>query len=377
MADFFKRTWVDKDGEEQFAWVIRFMLRGVRVYQRAAVNSREKAKEEAAIIREQIRDRTWKKASAAASIPTLKEWKDRVLEAVLEDGSESTSELYDDLFRLHLLPWGGKLRLDDIRPKQIAELKAKLKADGLAFKYRNNILGVLSRALNLAVELEVLEAAPRVQRFRKKKETKEIEKTPRYLTFEQEAELAAYLQANEPEHAPFEAFAAETGLRIGELCALRWEDIDPHAGGNGSIHVCRSVYKGRETLPKGRKPRTLPLTNRARLSLLAQKLLTAGLDSKYVFAATKGKNAGKGKGRHAMQRPFARWAKALGWKVFGPHVLRHTFASHLVMAGVPLRTVQEYLGHSTIRMTERYASLAPKVAQDAILVLDQRRADRG
>jgi integrase len=376
MADFYKRTWLDKSGEEQFAWTIRFKLRGVQVFQKAAVNSREKAKEEAAKIREQIRDGKWKKA-ASAGAPTLKDWKTNVLNAVLEDGSESTAELYDDLFRLYLIPWGGKLRLDEIRAKQISELKAKLKADGLAFKYRNNILGVLSRALNLAVELEVLESVPKVKRFRKKKETKEIEKTPRFLSYEQEAQLAAYLEAHEPEHAPFEAFAVETGLRVGELCALQWKDIDPNAGGHGSVHVCRSVYKNRETLPKSRRARTIPLTNRARLALLAQKLLTAGLESEYVFPATKGKNVGKAKTRHAMQRPFARWAKVLGWDLFGPHMLRHTFASHLVMAGVPLRTVQDYLGHSTIRMTERYASLAPKVAQDAILVLDQRRADRG
>ena len=50
--------------------------------------------------------------------------------------------------------------------------------------------------------------------------------------------------------------------------------------------------------------------------------------------------------------------------------LRHTFASHLVMKSVPLKAVQELLGHSTIEMTMRYAHLAPSMLQSAVLCLD-------
>jgi integrase len=52
--------------------------------------------------------------------------------------------------------------------------------------------------------------------------------------------------------------------------------------------------------------------------------------------------------------------------------LRHTCASHLVMKGVPMRTVQEILGHSTIGMTERYSHLAPNAKHEAVALLDQR-----
>jgi integrase len=70
-------------------------------------------------------------------------------------------------------------------------------------------------------------------------------------------------------------------------------------------------------------------------------------------------------------RQLASACKAAGIRRVMFHVLRHTFASHLVMRGVPMKAVQELLGHSSIDMTMRYAHLSPNVRREAVAALDR------
>lgn len=78
----------------------------------------------------------------------------------------------------------------------------------------------------------------------------------------------------------------------------------------------------------------------------------------------------KGESKH----PLWRACKRAGLRRIGWHVLRHTFASHLVMRKAPIKAVQEVqelMGHSTVQMTERYAHLSPDVRKDAVRLLDR------
>jgi integrase len=71
--------------------------------------------------------------------------------------------------------------------------------------------------------------------------------------------------------------------------------------------------------------------------------------------------------RRALKRAgICREHGCIGW-----HDLRHTYASHLVMKGVPLTVVKELMGHATIDMTERYAHLSPDIRREAVAVLDR------
>ena len=91
------------------------------------------------------------------------------------------------------------------------------------------------------------------------------------------------------------------------------------------------------------------------------------LRGELVFCDADGRMLTKGECRH----PLWRACKRAGLRQLGWHALRHTFASHLVMRGAPIKAVQELLGHSTIEMTMRYAHLSPDVRKDAVRLLDR------
>ena len=106
---------------------------------------------------------------------------------------------------------------------------------------------------------------------------------------------------------------------------------------------------------------TIPL-NRAAISIL--KSIPVRIDSPYVFP---GKVAGKP--FSGLKRQFEKAVKAANLKDVTFHTLRHTIASHLVMAGVDLAMVREIMRHKSIEMTLRYSHLAPahkKAAVDAL-----------
>jgi integrase len=168
----------------------------------------------------------------------------------------------------------------------------------------------------------------------------------RYLSHE---EIAGLLDVADEILRPVLITALHTGLRRGELFHLTWQDIDFK---HGVIRVLQS---------KNGKPRELPMSNTLR-SMLQQ--LPRRIDSDYVFPGKTGR------GLVDIKKRFHRGLRDAGIDGFRFHDLRHTFASHLVMAGVDLVSVKEFLGHADLKMTLRYAHLAPDYKRTAIDRLD-------
>lgn len=139
-------------------------------------------------------------------------------------------------------------------------------------------------------------------------------------------------------------FLLNTGVRLGEAFALRWEDIDLNVN-KIRVTTTKRAIKGRNAVI-----RYIPI-NKVVLKL---------------FKGMKDRDDSIFKYDWNTNRKFTRACKLAGIANCRIHDLRHTFASMLVMAGVPLITVKELLGHSKIDTTLRYAHLAPSATVKAV-----------
>jgi integrase len=156
-----------------------------------------------------------------------------------------------------------------------------------------------------------------------------------------------------------------TGLRLGELINLRWNDID--------MKRRRLIVQAKADWQPKSSEREIPL-NDGMMSLLYDIKPKRIRKKEYVFTYTESTRFTK-KGRKLKPRflrnQLIRIAKSAGIdELTRIHDLRHTFASQLVMAGVDLPTVRELLGHSDIQTTMIYAHLAPDHLAGAVNKLD-------
>ncbi len=254
-------------------------------------------------------------------------------------------------YKNHLGPAFGQMRLDAIRAKHIDAYKADKRRAGLAAKSINNHLMILGKALRCAARWELIDAVPAFEPLKVQKQTFD------FLSFE-EAELL--LERSTGEAHTMIALVLNTGLRAGEVVALKWDDVGLRTR---TLTVARSDWYGVEGSPKGGDSETVPLNDRAQAALQAHRHLRGP----YVFCHDDGAKLTYRQASGLLERA----CRLAGMRVVGLHVLRHTFASHLVMRGAPLKAVQELMRHANIQTTMRYAHLSPGVTAAAADLLTQ------
>lgn len=179
---------------------------------------------------------------------------------------------------------------------------------------------------------------------------------------------AEWQRMNEQDAALF-IFAGCTGLRLGELLALRWSDVDLDGG---VVTVSRAMSAGEESSTKSRRARSVPLAEQATAeikNLLRREAFTARTD--YVFCRPDGDPLD----RSAVRTRFIRAQKKAGVRVRRFHDLRHTFGS-LAIQQFDLVAVKDMMGHLKLTTTERYLHSKPRPDDVAKLtsVFEQPRA---
>ncbi len=284
-------------------------------------------------------------------VPTLAKFIPRYLEEHCKANRlrPATIEQRETIYRTHLIPAFGRKRLDRITAADIQRFKAE--RAHLAPTTLNLMLTLLRCILNVAVEWKVIDTPP--------VKISKLKEGPRPIAFYDFDELDRLVLAAErtanPNHLLTVLLGGEAGLRAGEMRGLQWSDIDLD---RSMLTVCRAMWRNEEGPPKGGRSRTIKLAPRLRHALAEHR----HLKGPNVLWTRAGTVPGRTRPRHWL----ATIQHAAGLPSRGPHILRHTFCSHLAMRGVPPRVIQALAGHQSITTTERYMHLAPQAMDDAV-----------
>ncbi|MDQ7779427.1 MAG: tyrosine-type recombinase/integrase [Planctomycetota bacterium] len=243
----------------------------------------------------------------------------------------------DELSLKHLTKSFGDRALTQISVKDVEEYKA-MRRESRKPATTNRELACLKHLFTKAIIWGYARENP----VKKVKLFRENNQRVRFLEPNERARLLAFCSK---QLKPLLCVALNTGLRMGELLALTWADVDL---ARRSIHVKDS---------KSGEGRHVPLNAEALSALQSEP---RHIDCPSVFFNRDGHPY------RSARTAFETACKRAGITDFRPHDCRHDFASRLAMSGVDLNTIRELLGHRSIGMTARYAHLSPQFKQAAV-----------
>jgi integrase len=241
-----------------------------------------------------------------------------------------------------ILAWFRERGTQEITPQDIERRLSELAEEGRKPATVNRYRALLSLIFSLAVRNNKVPSNP-VRQVKRRIENNE---RVRFIDEKEEATLKEKIRELYPDGEPEFDLALHTGMRRGEQYRLRWQDVDLK---QNILTIARSKHG---------EARYIQINSVARESLL--KLRKRGDGLGYVCPGLEGPR----------NRDWRRWFEDVVSQAKIPnfrwHDLRHTFASRLVMAGVPLRAVQTLLGHKRLETTLRYSHLGESHLREAV-----------
>lgn len=307
----------------------------------------------------------------------LGEWLTRWLETAIRPRRRlRTYEAYRTVIANHLKPKLGGYRLGELRPDHV-EAYYQQQVGVLSVKTLEVHHTILVSALKVAVRQRLIRENPASLVMNRPNAPDRHDAETGHAWHE--AEARRFLRAAEgagPRQAAFYALALETGMRKGEMCGVKWEDVEWTAG---TLSITRQVVKRwPEPIfgpPKTGRPRTVHLSGKT-LALLKRlkahqatiklEAGTAYRDFGLIFAYERPPFGVPLSHNNIGQREFARLIAAAKVPSIRFHDLRHTAATLMLKSGVAVKVVSERLGHKDTGITQDiYAHVLPVMEQEA------------
>jgi len=290
---------------------------------------------------------------------------------------ETTQRGYRNIINKHLLPKFGKKRLDEITARMVADFIANGIKNGWRTSTARNIKNCLSTIMQHAYIPDGFIITNPIRGIPTPKPKDEIpDREPNPLTWEERDTLEIAFRKHEPRFYPLVLCGSRTGLRIGELIALQWQDLDFY---NNLLFVQRNVAYGRLTTPKSKSSeRQVRMTSqlietlKAHRKALKEEKLRKNWDSvpEWVFPNQEGGFINYG---NFIKRVWNPTMEKSGLRRRTPHDMRHTYATLRLSKGDSLAEVSKEMGHSTTDITYKtYYKWLPKESRSDIDELDER-----
>ncbi|WP_287154458.1 site-specific integrase [Candidatus Solincola tengchongensis] len=282
--------------------------------------------------------------------PSFSEFASQYLEDKKAELKPSTYKDYRQVLGNHILPFFKRTHLSQVTPARVQDFLRHLQKKGVSPATTGKVYRVLKSLLRRAIALEYLDRDPTIGIRPPRVERKEMD-------FLERDEVEALLEASEGDIHDIIALAVFTGMRQGEILALRWQDIDYR---NGIIRVVRSFSpaNGFSDLKSEKSRRAVPLIPRL-ADIFQKRYESMGRpDPDSLVFPTE---AGTPKDRNNLiSREFEPALLSAGIRKIRFHDLRHTYASLAIASGADPKGLQSVLGYSSITVTmDTYGHLFP------------------